>query len=202
MKLCSKCRQAKPLTEFHRNRNSKDGLQSRCKPCHIAGVTAAIKKNPKRHLVQTNKYRVNHRELVNAQARERNRRSLKRVLDRDARLNREELRAKAKVDNYYRIKKWHADNPERSRELGRRGAMRHYAAKQGAQGHATTEQIAARWDYYGGRCWICGAPATQTDHVIPLTRGGSDWPSNQRPCCTRCNRSKGNRDHRRFLSTV
>lgn len=61
----------------------------------------------------------------------------------------------------------------------------------GASGSATKEQLAARWEYYQGRCWMCGGAANVFDHVKPLARGGSNWPSNQRPACWRCNRRKG-----------
>ncbi|MGF0262557.1 HNH endonuclease [Rhodococcus ruber] len=54
----------------------------------------------------------------------------------------------------------------------------------------TTDQLNARWAYYGGRCWICGGKATVTDHVKPLSKGGSNWPSNARPACVPCNASK------------
>ena len=33
-KQCSKCRQPKPLTEFHKNKTASDGLQAYCKVCH------------------------------------------------------------------------------------------------------------------------------------------------------------------------
>lgn len=33
-KLCAVCRQWKPLEDFHKNRCSKDGRQSRCKACN------------------------------------------------------------------------------------------------------------------------------------------------------------------------
>ena len=33
MKICSKCKKAKPLTDFHRERNSKDDRRSHCKEC-------------------------------------------------------------------------------------------------------------------------------------------------------------------------
>ena len=36
MKSCTICRKTKPLTEFFRNRRSKDGLLCRCKACHKA----------------------------------------------------------------------------------------------------------------------------------------------------------------------
>lgn len=41
-KRCSKCRETKPLTEFWRNRSTKDGYQSQCKPCHYGSVKANI----------------------------------------------------------------------------------------------------------------------------------------------------------------
>ena len=64
---------------------------------------------------------------------------------------------------------------------------------QAAPGHATPEQLAARWAYYGGRCWMCRGPARVFDHVKPLSRGGCNWPSNQRPACWACNGRKGRR---------
>jgi hypothetical protein len=36
MKRCADCREWKPLEEFPRNRNSKDGRHPYCKPCHNA----------------------------------------------------------------------------------------------------------------------------------------------------------------------
>ena len=36
MKTCTKCGQALPLTEFYRNRQSRDGRRSDCKACHLA----------------------------------------------------------------------------------------------------------------------------------------------------------------------
>ena len=36
MKTCSICKEVKPLDEFRRNRNHKDGHQTQCKPCSNA----------------------------------------------------------------------------------------------------------------------------------------------------------------------
>ncbi len=35
-KICCKCKQTKPLSEFHLNRRNADGLHAYCKVCNIA----------------------------------------------------------------------------------------------------------------------------------------------------------------------
>lgn len=37
----------------------------------------------------------------------------------------------------------------------------------------------------------CGRPATEADHVIPVSAGGTDDAWNLRPACKPCNRSRG-----------
>lgn len=85
--------------------------------------------------------------------------------------------------------RYYADH-ERSKLHQRLRAMRRRARMRAAAGRATVDQIAARVAYYGYRCWMCGQPWEALDHVIPVVRGGSNWPSNIRPACTRCNRRK------------
>lgn len=80
-------------------------------------------------------------------------------------------------------------------ERGRKndGWKRRRALERAAPGRCTGAQRRARWEYYLGRCWMCGHPADCMDHVKPLIMGGSRWPSNLRPACRRCNRQKA--DH-------
>jgi hypothetical protein len=33
MKKCCRCKEAKPFSEFHKNKAQRDGLQAQCKPC-------------------------------------------------------------------------------------------------------------------------------------------------------------------------
>lgn len=43
-------------------------------------------------------------------------------------------------------------------------------------------------------CTICGSCGdTEIDHVVPLSRGGTDDISNLQPLCRYCNGLKGNR---------
>jgi 5-methylcytosine-specific restriction endonuclease McrA len=69
-----------------------------------------------------------------------------------------------------------------------------------AAGNATPTQLKARWDFYGGLCYLCGLIATAMDHVIPLNKGGSNWPANLRPACKKCNSQKSDISLAAFLA--
>jgi 5-methylcytosine-specific restriction endonuclease McrA len=57
--------------------------------------------------------------------------------------------------------------------------------------YITIDLLEQRWKYYGQKCYLCGYPMAATDHVKPLVKGGSQWPSNLRPICKTCNSLKG-----------
>lgn len=96
-----------------------------------------------------------------------------------------------------RAARWRQENLERRREQDARYYrenkhrwLERRAAAAGAVGSSTAEQIAARVEYFGARCWVCGDPWEQIDHVKPLKKGGSHWPANLRPICGPCNEQK------------
>lgn len=76
---------------------------------------------------------------------------------------------------------------------GKAAILRHkYRRRQNEKkGCFTKEQLAGRIKLYGGMCYLCGKVANTIDHVIPLSRGGSNFPANLRPACNVCNLSKG-----------
>jgi 5-methylcytosine-specific restriction endonuclease McrA len=85
-------------------------------------------------------------------------------------------------------RKWKLENPERVRALNNRRR----ATKANASGTFTAEQWDARLAYYDGECVYCGTTDDITiEHRIPLSRGGTNWPSNLVPACTTCNCKKG-----------
>ena len=49
-----------------------------------------------------------------------------------------------------------------------------------------------------GRCSYCGAKATEIDHVIPRTNGGTDSTFNLTPACRSCNEKKSNLSLKEF----
>ncbi len=69
-----------------------------------------------------------------------------------------------------------------------------------ASGHATKEQIQARFDYHGNKCYYCGDSSSrlEIEHRIPLYRGGSNWPANIVPACKHCNNKKHTKTEKEF----
>lgn len=99
---------------------------------------------------------------------------------------------------------WRAANKERIAERNRlwrqnnqdtyKAGKRNYRArKRGAAGSHTQEDVEARLISQKRRCWWCEAKLQkyEVDHLIPLSKGGSNGPENIVLACGFCNRSKG-----------
>src|SRR5438105_10847814 len=107
------------------------------------------------------------------------------------RLYRETTRAKAL--HRQRVKRY----AKRNREAVNGNQRRQKLRRRAVGGLCTAAQLEARINYYGRRCHICGCdwdeltPFDKTvDHVIPVSRGGANWPANLRPACRSCNSRK------------
>ena len=48
LKVCKSCFRTKPLADFHKNRNKKDGRDGRCKECVSEAKAKTYKKNKKK----------------------------------------------------------------------------------------------------------------------------------------------------------
>lgn len=109
---------------------------------------------------------------------------------------------------------WYRSNKNRALDAARvyrqteRGRLVHQVSSalrrsrlRGAPGFCTIEQAQARVDYFGGLCSYCHeAPFEHLDHAIPVSRGGTSWPSNLRPACSQCNLSKWTKTWKEFLA--
>lgn len=168
-KRCPRCDATKVADEFHTDRRRHDGLYVNCRQCHRA-ITDAWK--AVHHPDVSRHRRASYRRHAEKRRREAREYSEAHV---------EEARAKDRA--------WKRANRARATALE---AIRR-ARKVNAVGDATPEQIAARVDFYGGRCWMCGDQWEHIDHVKPLSKGGSNWPANLRPACATCNLTKGDR---------
>ena len=62
MKTCTKCKTSKPLSEFCRNKNSKDGLCLWCKSCQRISQDNWIENNRDKANAMARKWKINHPE--------------------------------------------------------------------------------------------------------------------------------------------
>lgn len=104
--------------------------------------------------------------------------------------------------------KWRASNPEKARILARAWSARYperkrasdannRARRRGAEGSHTAKDIELMFTSQSGRCWYCECDLNESgfhiDHRIPISRGGTNWPSNLVLACPKCNLSKHDR---------
>src|SRR5580765_4206198 len=88
-----------------------------------------------------------------------------------------------------RVAEWNAANPDGPRTRGRNYRAKLYAA----EGSHTREEILALHKAQNGKCVYCRVSlrdAHHADHIVPLSKGGSNWISNIQLTCGPCNNRK------------
>lgn len=216
MKQCSKCLETKPFSEFYREKRFAIGYQATCKECMRKHKREARLANPNmdheyylknkdRLLLQKKvKYATDdeHRKRISLQQKQYYQKNCEKI---KTRVKAYTAQNQEKVTTYQKAYRSNPENILRSNAASRRYrakvenkkalALRqalYTYRKLNAPGNSTKAQLKARWDYYGGKCWICTDDAREMDHVKPLTKGGSHWPGNLRPICRSCNARKSN----------
>lgn len=115
-----------------------------------------------------------------------------------------------------KTQKWRAANPEKAREgflswylanpeLNRNNERKRRARKANAEGTHTAADIARIRKMQRDRCAYCATKLKgegHVDHIIALTKGGSNWPKNLQLLCAPCNCSKHNSDPIEFMQAA
>lgn len=92
-----------------------------------------------------------------------------------------------------RVTAYRKANPEKSRQ----NVRNRRAARKLAGGVCTPADIAKIYEAQKGKCADCKKSVGKiyhADHIMPLARGGSNWPSNIQILCPRCNLTKNAHD--------
>lgn len=187
---CTGCKATKSISEFHKCKSTKNGYHLQCKPCRAADSLARrlICNPPPPPLPQGHK-RCSVCKLVKpygvfskSSYVKDGHKSNCRECDHKA------YKAAIAADPFY-IQRRH----QRRRSL-----------RVAASGDHTSEDIKAKLELQGGRCYYCDEPLTrfEVDHKIPLRLGGSNWPANICCSCRTCNRRKGHKPFRQFIQEL
>lgn len=172
-KVCTKCGTWRLFAEFGPHKGTRDGKRSQCRKCDSAASARYNKSVTKEQKQVWNKTQYErHREKLVAKS--------KAVYAADPE------RAKA------RITEWKRRNPEHARAL----RHAHKAKIRNTNGTYKAAHWKAMCAWFGNRCLACHVVAPLVvDHVIPLSRGGTNTIDNLQPLCATCN-------HRKYANTV
>lgn len=110
---------------------------------------------------------------------------------RDANLERERERCRVWLADHTEWRReYHRDYRRAHRAENRVRCSRRRAIQHGASGSHTTADVAAQYARQRGRCYWCGEKVDSSyheDHVLPLSKGGSDGLENTVIACPMCN---------------
>ena len=164
-----------------------------CKRGHISERLASTKACIECANFLQRRWRDSHREVVRVNVRIQTKRW------RDQNIEKERQRAA----------NWRAREPEKAREATRKWRSqnldklaakehRRRARKAGVGGEHSSADVKEILKLQKGRCAYCREPISKkkrhVDHIIPLSRGGSNDKTNIQILCVPCNLSKGGRD--------
>jgi 5-methylcytosine-specific restriction endonuclease McrA len=215
-KLCSKCGESKDRSLFGKQAIRKDGLNPWCKACkstsaadyyernkeRLKPIRAAwIEANPEKMLAYVREHQARWRAsdpggykayMAKYRTPEVSRRYAREDYRRH-RLTRLAANAAWRVKNADHVRAtssiWKGANKERLSALKRS----YKARKRGAEGSHTGSDIQKLYALQRGKCVCCAVSLKSgyhVDHVMPLSLGGSNWPSNLQLLCPRCNLRK------------
>lgn len=176
-KKCTKCGVKKTIGDFYTDKTGKDGVRSVCKVCHNLDIKSRIEGNPQKYTKLKSKAQKKWRDSKLEERREKGREYARAHTDQ-----------KREAD-----KRRYWENLEASRNKERMKAHRRRVS-----GDVwTLEEENQLITDYGFRCVYCNKKKKRKDltldHVIPITKGGTNSIENLVPACCFCNLSKGNK---------
>ena len=202
MRTCTECGVEKGFSEFYAVSRGSDRRMSKCKSCVKIRARSYYRGHREQyaeyersranlpHRVEARKkYQEEHKEQIS----EYKKAWTEANADRTAASKREHYE-RNREEIIARSEQWGKNNAEKVRQFKANNGRKRRAAKHASPGNFTAEESC---ESYGNRCLCCGVTGVvlEADHVVPLTRGGSDDIGNIQPLCGVCNRSK-------FVKTV
>lgn len=199
-KTCKGCGIEKDLSEFYAADRNVDGRMGKCKSCvkamtrnyrlshreQYAKIERARANLPHR-IAARRKYQEEHKEQIAEYKRSWMYANAQRVA-----ISRRDYYERNREEVISRSREWATNNPEKVRMAKADNRRKRRAAKHAGRGNFTAREFRELCEKYDNRCLCCGDTDTvlEADHIVPLTRGGTNDIGNIQPLCGSCNRKK------------
>lgn len=188
MKTCTKCKLEKTISEFNKSSKVKSGLRSSCRECDAQWNRQHYELNKERIQQKHAEYRMRNpdqsKEYYMAN---------REIFCEKARINYLENREKKR--EY--AKEYYVENPD----IIAACRSRRRARKYGTNTSHTAADIRNIFEKQRGLCASCtkklsksGKNKFHVDHIMPLSRGGSNGKENIQCLCPECNLKKHAKD--------
>ena len=191
---CGKCKQWKSKVDFHKDAKKTSGVSGHCKVCKKEWYTANSehlvqkamewqRNNPERTVASIRKWEKNNPDKVKTYRQNSNKKQWQRIKNNPELLKSDRARKSKFVKGL-------EYSPEKNRSKHHKRRTRIYKS----EGFHTPAEWGALCVQYGNICLCCKEKKPLTlDHIIPLSRGGSNSIDNLQPLCHQCNSRKGSR---------
>ena len=212
LKRCTRCDIVKPLSGFHKNSANTDGYTSHCRKCRQETRYPGAEKNrqEKQRLRNARIKRcwrcgktMPYSSFFNSRTEPDGKTSLCKHCHTAYQRERRHKYEKSREACNRQSRKWCRENPDKRRAT----IERRRARMKGANGSFTSRDIKHLRRSQKNTCVYCGLNPNchgllfsyHLDHIVPLSRGGSNNPENLQLLCSHCNQSKLDKTHEEYL---
>lgn len=172
LRICKVCGEAKPVSEYHKDKGGTDGLRAQCKPCRNGYMTGYYEKNRDKRVAYEQERRTNNAEHM-------------RALDM-ARYERHREKRIALASEHVKIRRARLAGVETDPGVTVPALRKRDGDNCCYCGIEMTFQRGKRGDGI--------APNRATlEHIVPITKGGGHTFANTALACHRCNVRKNNK---------
>ena len=203
-KVCTMCKTEKPFDDFPKDPRMADGSRNQCKRCRDFRKREQIANSPelqRKAKERSARYYREHQEETIARVRAYAQENRDKVLEKSRKYwhTRVDKEAYNEARQARRVERYWSDLEFREKRLreSRHSTKTRKARLRGAEGSYSLrewEELCEKYNYTCLRCGLSGSDVYLTvDHVIPVSKGGTNTIENIQPLCGSCNSKKNNK---------